>query len=179
MSRIGKQPIAIPPNVKVERAGGVVTVQGPKGKMTQKIHDEISSEIKDGHLYFRRPSDSKYHRALHGLYRALVANMIEGVTQGFSKDLEIEGVGYKVEQTGKAYTFSLGFSHPVAILPPTGIEIKVLAPNKFTISGADKQLVGQVASKIRSFRPPEPYKGKGVRYVGEHIRRKAGKTAGA
>ncbi|OGC89923.1 MAG: 50S ribosomal protein L6 [candidate division Zixibacteria bacterium RBG_16_53_22] len=179
MSRIGKQPIPIPANVKVERANGVVTVQGPKGKLSQKIHDEITSEFKDGQMHFYRPSDSKYHRALHGLYRALVANMIKGVSQGFSRDLEIEGVGYKVEQTGKAFTFSLGYSHSIVILPPAGIEIKVLAPNKFSISGVNKQLVGQVAAKIRSFREPEPYKGKGIRYAGEHIRRKAGKTAGA
>ncbi len=179
MSRIGKAPILIPPKIKVERANGEITVQGPKGNLSQKIHPEIKSEIKDDHIYFYRPSDSKYHRALHGLYRALVANMIKGVTQGFSRDLEIEGVGYKVEQTGKAFTFSLGYSHPIAVLPPAGIDIKVLAPNKLTVSGINKQLVGQVAAKIRSLRPPEPYKGKGVRYSGEHIRRKAGKTAGA
>jgi large subunit ribosomal protein L6 len=179
MSRVGKQPIHIPANVKVERANGVVTVQGPKGKLSQRIHDEITTEFKDSQMFFYRPSESKYHRALHGLYRALVANMIKGVSHGFSRDLEIEGVGYKVEQTGKAFTFSLGYSHPVAVLPPAGIDIKVLAPNKLSVSGIDKQLVGQVASKIRSLRPPEPYKGKGIRYVGEHIRRKAGKTAGA
>lgn len=179
MSRVGKQPIPIPSGVKVELANGVVTVQGTKGKLSQKIHDDISVEIKDGHVYFQRPSDSKYHRALHGLYRALVANMVTGVSKGFTRDLEIEGVGYKVEQTGKAYTFSLGYSHPIAILPPAGIEIKVLAPNKLSVSGIDKQMVGEIAAKIRSFRPPEPYKGKGVRYAGEHIRRKAGKTAGA
>jgi large subunit ribosomal protein L6 len=179
MSRVGKQPVTIPANVKVERSGGIITVQGPKGKLTQKIHDEITTEIKDGHISFQRPSDSKYHRALHGLYRALVGNMVKGVEQGFSKELEIEGVGYKVEQTGKAYTFALGYSHAVAILPPPGIDIKVMAPNKLAVSGIDKQLVGQVAAKIRSFRPPEPYKGKGIRYAGEHVRRKAGKTAGA
>jgi large subunit ribosomal protein L6 len=179
MSRVGKQPVPIPAKVTFERSGGVITVQGPKGKLSQKIHDEITSEIKDGRVLFHRPSDSKYHRALHGLYRALVANMVKGVTQGFSRDLEIEGVGYKVEQTGKAYTFSLGYSHLIAVLPPPGIEIKVLAPNKLSVSGIDKHMVGQVASKIRSLRPPEPYKGKGVRYAGEHIRRKAGKTAGA
>lgn len=179
MSRIGKQPVTIPPGVKVTRADGVITVEGPKGKLTQRIHDEIGMEIKDGSAVFQRPSDSKYHRALHGLYRALVANMIEGVMKGFSRDLEIEGVGYKVEQTGKAFTFSLGYSHPVSILLPQGIDIKIQGPNKLTVAGIDKQLVGQVAAKIRSFRPPEPYKGKGIRYAGEHIRRKAGKTAGA
>jgi len=179
MSRVGKQPVAIPKGVKIQRSGNVVTVEGPKGKLSQGIHEKIGLEVKDSEAVLTRPSDSKYDRALHGLYRALIANMVKGVTSGFSRDLEIEGVGYKVEQTGKAYTFSLGFSHPVAILPPEGIEIKVLAPNKLSISGIDKQLVGQVAAKIRSFRPPEPYKGKGIRYSGEHIRRKAGKTAGA
>jgi large subunit ribosomal protein L6 len=179
MSRVGKQPVPIPSGVKITRADNVITVEGPKGKLSQKIHEEITSEIKDGHMIFTRPSDSKYNRALHGLYRAMVANMVKGVTEGFKRDLEIEGVGYKIEQTGKAFTFALGFSHPIAILPPQGIEIKVNAPTKFSISGIDKQLVGQMASKIRSFRPPEPYKGKGIRYAGEHIRRKAGKTAGA
>lgn len=179
MSRVGKQPIPIPAKVKIERVDNVITVEGPKGKLTQTIHESIKSEIKDNHMIFTRPSDSKYDRALHGLYRALVANMVKGVTQGFSRALEIEGVGYKVEPAGKAFTFSLGFSHPITILPPQGISIEVQAPTKFTISGINKQLVGQVASKIRSFRPPEPYKGKGIRYVGEHIRRKAGKTAGA
>jgi len=179
MSRVGKQPVPIPAGVKIVRADNVITVEGPKGKLSQKIHDEIKTEVKDGHMIFTRPSDSKYDRALHGLYRALVGNMVKGVTTGFTRDLEIEGVGYKVEQTGKAYTFALGLSHPVSILPPHGIDIKVTAPTKFSISGIDKQLVGQVAAKIRSFRPPEPYKGKGIRYAGEHIRRKAGKTAGA
>jgi large subunit ribosomal protein L6 len=179
MSRVGKQPVPIPAGVKVTRADNVITVEGPKGKLSQMIHDEIKTEVKDGQMVFTRPSDSKYNRALHGLYRALVANMVKGVTKGFSRDLEIEGVGYKVEVAGKAFTFALGLSHPISILPPQGIEIKVTAPTKFSISGIDKQLVGQVAAKIRSFRPPEPYKGKGIRYAGEHIRRKAGKTAGA
>jgi large subunit ribosomal protein L6 len=179
MSRVGKQPVPIPPGVKFTRAGDLITVEGPKGKLAQNIHSEISTEIKDGEIIFTRPSDSKYNRALHGLYRALVANMVKGVTKGFTRELEIEGVGYKVEQTGKAFTFALGFSHPISILLPEGVEIKVNAPTKFVVSGIDKQLVGQVASKIRSLRPPEPYKGKGIRYAGEHIRRKAGKTAGA
>jgi large subunit ribosomal protein L6 len=179
MSRVGKQPVPIPSGVKIHRHDGVITVEGPKGKLSQKIHDEITMEIKDNEAIFTRPSESKYHRALHGLYRALVANMVKGVTQGFTRELEIEGVGYKAEQTGKATTFSLGYSHPISILPPEGVEIKVLAPTKLVVSGIDKQIVGQVATKIRSFRPPEPYKGKGVRYAGEHIRRKAGKTAGA
>ena len=179
MSRVGKMPVHIPTGVKIDRKDGIVTVQGPKGKLSQKIHDEIKSEFKDNEMIFTRPSDSKYHRALHGLYRALVANMVKGVTQGFSRELEIEGVGYKAEQTGKGTTFALGYSHPITVLPPEGVQIKVLSPNKLEVSGIDKQVVGQVATKIRSLRPPEPYKGKGVRYAGEHIRRKAGKTAGA
>lgn len=179
MSRVGKNPIPIPSGVKFTRSDGVITVEGPKGKLTQKIEDIITTEVTDKQIVFKRPSDSKTHRAKHGLYRALVANMITGVTTGFDRSLEIEGVGYRVEKTGKGATFSLGFSHPVVVFPPEGVEIKVETANKISISGIDKQLVGQVAAKIRSLRPPEPYKGKGVRYVGEYIRRKAGKTAGA
>lgn len=179
MSRIGKKPVPIPSGVKIARADGVITVEGPKGKMMQDIHDDITMEVKDGLAILNKPSDSKRHRAMHGLYRALLANMVIGVTEGFSRDLEIEGVGYKAEKTGKAITFSLGYSHPIVLIPPEGIEVKIQGANKMTVSGIDKQLVGQVAAKIRSFRPPEPYKGKGIRYAGEHIRRKAGKTAGA
>lgn len=179
MSRVGKNPIPIPSGVKFTRSDGVITVEGPKGKLTQKIEDIITTEVADNQIVFKRPSDSKTHRAKHGLYRALVANMVTGVTTGFDKNLEIEGVGYRVEKTGKGATFSLGFSHPIVVFPPEGVEIKVESANKVSISGIDKQLVGQVAAKIRSLRPPEPYKGKGVRYVGEYIRRKAGKTAGA
>lgn len=179
MSRVGKNPIPIPSGVKFTRSNGIITVEGPKGKLSQRIEDIITTEVKDDQIVFNRPSDSKTHRAKHGLYRALVANMVIGVTNGFEKNLEIEGVGYRVEKTGKAATFSLGFSHPIVVFPPEGVEIKVETGNKVTISGIDKQLVGQLAAKIRSLRPPEPYKGKGVRYVGEYIRRKAGKTAGA
>lgn len=179
MSRVGKNPIPIPSGVKFTRSDGIITVEGPKGKLTQKIEDIIATEVSDDQIVFKRPSDSKTHRAKHGLYRALVANMVTGVTEGFSKNLEIEGVGYRVEKTGKGATFALGYSHPIVVFPPEGVEIKVESLNKITVSGIDKQLVGQVAAKIRSLRPPEPYKGKGVRYEGEHIRRKAGKTAGA
>jgi len=179
MSRIGKNPVSIPSGVKFARADGVVTIEGPKGKLTQKIEDVISTNITENQILFTRPSDSKQHRAKHGLYRALVANMIKGVTEGFTRNLEIEGVGYRAEKIGKGARFSLGFSHPIVIFPPDGIEIKVETVNKVSVSGIDKQLVGQVAAKIRSFRPPEPYKGKGIRYEGEYIRRKAGKTAGA
>jgi large subunit ribosomal protein L6 len=179
MSRVGRKSIPIPSGVKIKRADGVITVEGPKGKLTQDIHDDIAMETKDGQAILTRPSDSKRHRAMHGLYRALIANMVLGVTGGFSRDLEIEGVGYRVEKVGRAISLSLGYSHPIALVPPNGVDIKIEGTNKIIVSGIDKQLVGQVAAKIRSFRPPEPYKGKGIRYVGEHVRRKAGKTAGA
>ncbi len=179
MSRVGKNPVPIPSGVKFNRSSGIITVEGPRGKLTQKIEDVISTEVAENEIIFKRPSDSKQHRAKHGLYRALVANMVKGVTEGFTRILEIEGVGYRVEKSGKGITLSLGFSHPIVIFPPEGVEIKVEAANKISVSGIDKQLVGQVAAKIRSLRPPEPYKGKGVRYEGEYIRRKAGKTAGA
>lgn len=179
MSRIGKKPIPIPSGVKIARAEGKVTVEGPRGKLTQDIHDDIVLETKEDQVILTRPSDSKRHKAMHGLYRALIANMISGVTEGFSRDLEIQGVGYRAEKTGKAITFSLGYSHPIVLIPPEGIEVSIQGINKMTVSGIDKQLVGQIAAKIRSFRPPEPYKGKGIRYTGEHVRRKAGKTAGA
>lgn len=179
MSRIGKNPVPIPSGVKFDRSDGIITVEGPKGKLTQKIEAIISTEVLENEIVFKRPSDSKQHRAKHGLYRALVANMVKGVTEGFTKTLEIDGVGYKVEKSGKGVTLTLGFSHPIVVFPPEGVEIKVEAVNKISVSGIDKQLVGQVAAKIRSLRPPEPYKGKGIRYEGEYIRRKAGKTAGA
>ena len=179
MSRVGKKPIPIPSGVKIKRADGIVTVKGPGGKLAQEMHDDIAMEIKDDQATLTRPSDSKRHRAMHGLYRALIANMIIGVTAGFSRDLEIQGVGYRAEKTGKAISLLLGYSHPIVLIPPENIEIKIQGTNKMTVSGIDKQLVGQVAAKIRSFRPPEPYKGKGIRYAGEHVRRKAGKTAGA
>jgi len=179
MSRVGKKPITIPSGVKISRDKDVVAVEGPKGKLTQVISSEISTQIDAGTMVLSRPSDSKRHKALHGLYRALISNMIKGVTVGFSRNLEIEGVGYRAEKAGRALSFSLGFSHPIVVIPPDGIQIKAEGPGKLSVSGIDKQLVGQVAANIRSLRPPEPYKGKGIRYVGEHIRRKAGKTAGA
>jgi large subunit ribosomal protein L6 len=179
MSRVGRKPIAVPPNVKVSLSDGVVVVEGPKGRLTQPMHDEVKMDIKDGQLILKRPSDSRRHRALHGLFRALIANMVTGVHTGFEKSLDIEGVGYRAEKVGRAVSFSLGYSHPIVLIPPEGIEVKLEGLNKLTVSGIDKQLVGQVAAKIRSFRPPEPYKGKGIRYTDEHIKRKAGKTAGA
>ena len=179
MSRVGKKPIQIPSGVKISRNKEVLTVEGPKGKLSQMISEEITTKIDSGEVILSRPSDSKRHKALHGLYRALISNMIKGVTVGFSKSLEVEGVGYRAEKAGRTMSFSLGFSHPIVVIPPDGILIKVEGPGKLSVSGIDKQLVGQVAANIRSLRPPEPYKGKGIRYTGEHIRRKAGKTAGA
>jgi large subunit ribosomal protein L6 len=179
MSRVGKKPITVPSNVKVSQSEGVVVVEGPGGRLSQSMHGDIKMEIRDGRLILTRPSDSKRHRAMHGLYRALIANMVTGVSTGFERSLEIEGVGYRAEKTGRAISFSLGYSHPIVLIPPEGIDVKLEGLNKLTVSGIDKQLVGQVAAKIRSFRPPEPYKGKGIRYTDEHIRRKAGKTAGA
>jgi large subunit ribosomal protein L6 len=179
MSRVGKKPIPIPAGVKAVLAGGVITIEGPKGKMTQEVKNDISVEMADNQIVLKRPSDSNSHKASHGLYRALIANMIIGVTKGYTKELEIEGVGYKAEPTGKGVTFALGYSHPICVIPPAGVKIDVQAPTKFSVSGINKHIVGQLAAKIRSLRPPEPYQGKGIRYAGEQIRRKAGKQAGA
>jgi large subunit ribosomal protein L6 len=154
-------------------------VEGPKGKLSEKIHPSIIVEIGENELVVKRPSDVKYYRALHGLSRALIANMVTGVTEGFHRQLEIIGVGYRAEKAGKAVTFHLGYSHPITLVPPPEVTINIEGANKLTVSGINKQVVGQIASEIRSFRPPEPYKGKGVKYADEHIRRKAGKTAGA
>ena len=179
MSRVGKLPIEIPDGVKVKRDGDVVHVEGPKGKLSEKIHSSIVTEIGDKEIVVKRPSDEKYYRALHGLSRALIANMVTGVTDGFKINLEIIGVGYRAEKAGKGVTFHLGYSHPITILPPEEVNIDLEGANKVQVSGINKQVVGQIAAEIRAFRPPEPYKGKGVKYADEHIRRKAGKTAGA
>jgi large subunit ribosomal protein L6 len=179
LSRIGKLPIAIPKDVKITRDKDTIIVEGPKGKLSERIHPSIKVEIGDQEVNVKRPSDAKYYRALHGLSRALIANMVTGVTSGFKRQLEIIGVGYRAEKAGKGVTFHLGFSHPITIIPPDEVKIELEGGNKITVSGINKQVVGQVASEIRSFRPPEPYKGKGVKYADEHIRRKAGKTAGA
>jgi large subunit ribosomal protein L6 len=179
LSRIGKLPIAIPKGVKITRADDLIQVEGPKGKLSEKIRPEIQVEISGSEIVVKRPSNVKYHRALHGLTRALLANMITGVTKGFHRDLEIIGVGYRAEKTGKGVTFYLGYSHPIVLLPPKEVSVDIAGANKITVSGINKQVVGQVAAEIRSFRPPEPYKGKGVKYAEEQIRRKAGKTAGA
>lgn len=179
MSRIGKMPVPIPKGVKVNFDGEVIRIEGPKGKLAQRIHRDIKLEISDTQISVHRPSDSKYYKALHGLYRALIANMITGVSQGFVRNLEIIGVGYRAEKAGKSVNFYLGYSHPVAIMPPDEVVVQVEGGNKVSVSGINKQAVGQLAAEIRALRPPEPYKGKGVRYVEEHVRKKAGKTAGA
>ena len=178
MSRIGGQPIELPKGTKIESNRGTLKVEGPKGVLEFAPHPEIGVEISGGLITVSRPSEQKRHRALHGLTRSLIANMVTGVTKGFERRLEIRGVGYRAEQKGSAVTFHLGFSHPVEYPVPEGIEIETPAPTQVVVRGTDKQLVGQVAAEIRSIRPPEPYKGKGVRYVGEQVRRKAGKTAG-
>lgn len=179
MSRVGKKPIPVVSDVKVVLQGKDVKVTGPKGELSTTVHAEIGVEMKDNEIILTRPSDVKEHRALHGLWRALLANMITGVREGFTKKLELVGVGYRVEMKGKKLQIHVGYSHPILFSPPEGIVIKTPAPTSIVISGIDKQLVGQVAAKIRSFRLPEPYKGKGIRYEGEYIRRKAGKAAAA
>lgn len=179
MSRIGKQPVTLPKGVDVKVDGGTVSVKGPKGELSLTVHPEMSVALEDGEIRVTRPSDQARHKALHGLTRSLVSNMVEGVTDGFSRTLEIVGVGYRAEKKGNALGLTLGFSHPVQFDPPAGIAIEVPNQTTVVISGADKQVVGQVAAEIRGFRPPEPYKGKGIRYQGEQVRRKAGKTAGS
>ena len=178
MSRIGKLPVSIPAGVTITvEDGNVVTVKGPKGTLTEKVSSERVVEQDAGVLTVKRPSDDKRHRALHGLTRTLINNMVVGTTAGFEKKLEIVGVGYRVISKGpQQLEFALGFSHPVIIDAPQGIEFTVETPTRMTVKGIDKQLVGEVAANIRKLRKPEPYKGKGVRYAGEHVRRKAGKA---
>ncbi len=178
MSRIGRKPIDIPEKVTVEIGkNNKVTVKGPKGELTRTFHPDMTIEIKDGQILVTRPTDQRHHRALHGLTRALLANMVTGVSQGFVKELEMVGVGYRAILKGKALDLSLGFSHPVVIEPPEGINFEVEKSGRaFRVMGIDKELVGEVAAKIRALRPPEPYKGKGIRYRGEYVRMKAGKA---
>ena len=179
MSRVGRKPITITTGVKVKKEDGRVTVNGPKGELTATLHPDVSIELKENLIQVNRAGDLKPQRALHGLWRALLQNMVDGVTKGYSKKLELVGVGYRAEMKGKKLQLLLGFSHPILFAPPDSIKIETPTQTNITISGIDKQLVGQVAAKIRSFRPPEPYKGKGVKYEGEYIRRKAGKAAAA
>ena len=176
MSRIGKQPIAIPPKVKVEVKGQKVSVEGPKGKLQFDLPRHTSLKVEGGNVLVSRQGDDAQARALHGLSRALVNNMVKGVSEGFVKKLEIQGVGFKAAVQGKTVNMTLGYSHPINYPLPDQIKVVVEENTKITIEGPDKQVVGQVASELRSFYPPEPYKGKGVRYVGEHVQRKEGKT---
>lgn len=176
MSRIGKKPIPIPAGVDVTVNGSEVTVKGAKGTLTQTFNSEISITKEGNEIIVTRPTDDKEHRSLHGLIRTLVANMVEGVTNGYSKELEVNGVGYRAAKQGKDLVLNLGFSHQVIVSEVPGITIEVPAPNKVVISGPDKQQVGQFAAEVREKRPPEPYKGKGIKYAGEHIRRKDGKA---
>ena len=177
MSRIGKLPITVPSGVEVNIDGQAVTVKGPKGELAHQVREPIVVEKdEDGAVLVKRPDDERESRSLHGLTRTLVNNMVIGVSQGYQKDLEIQGVGYRVLQKGSNLEFSLGYSHPIVIEPPDGIQFAVDGPTKLSVKGIDKQLVGEIAARIRKLRKPDPYKGKGVRYQGETIRRKAGKT---
>ena len=177
MSRIGKMPIEVPHGVDVTLSGQNVEVKGGKGQLTFNVHADITVTLDDGVLRVTRPSDQPRHRALHGLTRTLIANMIEGVVNGFSKTLEIQGIGYKAQKKGSGVVLTLGFSHTIDYPAPDGVDLDVPNSTTIVVAGVDKQKVGQAAAEIRGFRPPEPYKGKGIRYQGEHVRRKAGKTA--
>lgn len=186
MSRIGKQPITIPSDAKISLSKNIVSVEGPKGKLAQTMHPDIAIEYnqKDKQILVKRPSDGKFHKSLHGLVRSLISNMVLGVTKGFSKNLEIVGLGYNAKVQGKALVLMLGFSHPVSLEIPNGIKVEITNPTnpaKLSVSGPDKQLVGQFSAVIRGLKPPEPYKGMGIKYENEVIRRKAGKalTSGA
>ena len=177
MSRIGRAPITVPAGVTVNLTdANEITVKGPKGELSRKLHPDMKVNVEGDTITVVRPSDEKNHRSLHGLTRTLVNNMVVGVTEGFSKKLEINGVGYRVQKQGKNLNLSLGFSHPVVVEPPAGIQLDAPSATEITVAGIDKELVGAVAAKIRSYREPEPYKGKGIKYEGEHIRRKEGKA---
>ena len=178
MSRIGKKPIPVPNGVTVTVDGSTVKVKGPKGELSRTFEPSMKIRVENNEVLVERPSDDKRERAFHGLTRALIGNMVTGVTEGFKKTLEIVGVGYKAEKKGKDLMVSVGYSHPVKYPEPAGITLTTPAPTTIVIEGIDKQKVGQVAAELREFRPPEPYKGKGIRYQGEQVRRKAGKTAG-
>jgi large subunit ribosomal protein L6 len=176
MSRIGRLPITVPSGVDVTIDGRTLTVKGPKGSLTRELHPDITVARKDDRLVVTRPTEQKTHKQLHGLTRTLVNNMVVGVTDGYRKSLEITGVGYRAAKVGEKLQLNLGYSHPIEIAPPTGISFEVENPTHLAVLGIDKELVGQVAAQVRSTRKPEPYKGKGVRYAGEYIRRKAGKA---
>ena len=176
MSRIGKQPIPLASGLDVAIDGARVTVKGPRGQLTREFHADMRVTRADGQLFVTRPSDEKRHKALHGLTRTLLANMVTGVAAGFTKTLEIQGIGYRAQKQGNNLVLAVGFSHPVEVAPPPGIDFTVEGTNRIHVQGIDKELVGQVAANIRQVRPPEPYKGKGIRYAGEVVRRKAGKA---
>ena len=177
MSRIGKNPIPVPQEVKVDIQGNRVSIEGPKGKLSRELRSEIKVSLKDKEIVVERASNRRFDRSLHGLSRTLIANMVKGVTQGYNRVLEIKGIGYKAEIKGKLLYLSLGFSLPILFIPPDGIKVELEGPTKIVVWGIDKELVGLVASHIRSFRPPDTYKGKGIRYQDEKVRKKAGKTA--
>ena len=176
MSRIGRLPIPVPPSVDVSIVGREITVKGPKGSLQRSLHPDMSVAMDGSTIIVERPSEAKHHKQLHGLTRTLVANMVIGVTQGYRKSLEITGVGYRATKVGDKLQLNLGYSHPIEIDPPAGITFELENPTHLAVSGIDKELVGQVAAEVRAKRKPEPYKGKGVRYAGEYIRRKAGKA---
>jgi large subunit ribosomal protein L6 len=176
MSRIGRLPIAVPSGVDVTIDGRTLTVKGPKGSLTRELHPDITVSREDDQLVVARPTEQKTHKQLHGLTRTLVNNMVVGVTEGYRKPLEISGVGYRASKVGEKLQLNLGYSHPIEIDPPTGISFELENPTRLAVVGIDKELVGQVAAQVRSTRKPEPYKGKGVRYAGEYVRRKAGKA---
>ncbi len=178
MSRIGRKPIPVPQGVDIQIEGNLVRVKGPNGQMEREIHQDMIISLEEGNLVVNRPSDAKNHRSLHGLTRTLLSNMVEGVTKGFQRNLELVGVGYRAAKQGSKLVLTVGYSHPVEMEAPAGIEIEVPAPTKIALKGADKQAVGQFAANVRAVRAPEPYKGKGIKYEGEIIRRKAGKTGG-
>lgn len=178
MSRIGKQPITVPAGVEVQIEGNNVRVKGPKGQLEKELHRDMIIKYEEGRLSVERPSDNKLHRSLHGLTRTLLNNMVTGVTAGFHKNLELVGVGYRASKQGNKLVLAVGYSHPVEIEPETGIDIEVPAPTKISVKGLDKEKVGALAAVIRAVREPEPYKGKGIRYEGEVVRRKVGKAGG-
>ncbi len=182
MSRIGKAPITVPSNVTIDVSGGnMVTVKGPKGELKQQVNPDLSIKIEEGELVVSRPTEQKRHKAMHGLYRSLIANMVVGVSEGYVKELELVGVGYRADNTGQLLTLMLGYSHPIMFAVPDEVKLETISEKSKSpivkLTSHDKQLIGQVAAKIRAFRAPEPYKGKGIRFKGEEIRRKAGKTA--
>ncbi len=176
MSRVGRAPIAIPKGVEVTVTGRTVEVKGPKGRLVRDCHPDMTVQVQDGILVVSRPTDLEHHRALHGLTRALLANMVRGVVEGYKVELEIVGVGYRAAKQGTALSLQVGYSHTVDVAPPNGIQLDLPQPTRVVVSGIDKELVGQVAARIRAIRPPDPYKGKGIRYVGEPVKLKPGKA---